>query len=67
MDIRKIAADVLSAEQHDSDDQCTLDPETGMCTECGALYDAEGCPECGQHFYHKPDCPRIDDPWGRNS
>lgn len=44
---------------HTRDEQCTVDTESGCCTECGAEH-GDPCPDCGGSAYHNPTCPRSD-------
>jgi hypothetical protein len=44
---------------HTKDSDCTIDPITECCVECG-VYHGEECPECGQRGYHRRNCKLSD-------
>lgn len=67
-DTLEAIADRLDAETrpHEADEDCTIDPATGLCFVCGVEH-GDPCPECGATAYHRPDCPEtwpmpLDDP-----
>lgn len=41
---------------HTHDDQCTIDPATGLCFDCGVLH-GDPCPSCEQKAFHLDSCP----------
>ena len=44
---------------HEKDEDCTLDPETDECRECGVWHgDPVIC--CGGRGFHKSDCPDME-------
>jgi len=43
---------------HSQDSDCTLDPATDCCVECG-VYHGDACPDCGERGFHTPDCPVV--------
>jgi hypothetical protein len=43
---------------HTQDSDCTIDPETLCCRECGVDHGDE-CLDCGGRGYHKPACPIV--------
>lgn len=45
--------------EHTKDSDCTVDPETLLCFECGVMHDEEGCYDCGGRGFHKPTCPIL--------
>jgi hypothetical protein len=47
--------------QHTSDEQCTVDPQTDLCSECGVDHSAT-CRECSGRGFHKPGCSLSDAP-----
>ncbi len=46
-------------KRHTQDSDCTVDPETGLCTVCGVLH-GEPCILCGGRGYHALDCAELD-------
>lgn len=40
---------------HTKDSDCTIDPETDLCTGCGAKHGAP-CYHCRAHAFHRPGC-----------
>ncbi len=42
-------------DQHHKDEDCTVNPGTGLCTVCGANH-GEQCPECGRKAFHTVTC-----------
>ena len=44
---------------HGTDADCTLDPATDCCTECG-VYHADPCDECGGRGFHACPCSQCD-------
>ncbi len=42
--------------EHAKDSDCTVDPETLCCTECGVGHGCEPCPFCGGVAFHVGDC-----------
>ncbi len=40
---------------HEKDSDCTLDPKTDVCLECG-VWHVDPCAACGGRGFHKPDC-----------
>ena len=46
---------------HERDEQCTVDPQTELCTGCGVDHSAT-CPECAGRGFHKPGCSLSDVP-----
>lgn len=44
---------------HGKDSDCTIDPETDCCTECG-VWHADPCPDCGGRGFHNDGCFRSD-------
>lgn len=49
------------AANHTRDTDCTVDPRTRVCTDCGAEH-ADPCDFCEGRAYHLPDCPVMTDP-----
>ncbi len=49
----------MSEYSHERDEQCTVDPRTNACTECGADH-SDPCPECAGRGYHKLGCSLSD-------
>ena len=41
---------------HEKDQDCTVDPETMACVECGVDHGGAPCPECGGVAFHEPGC-----------
>lgn len=41
--------------RHTTDADCSVDPATDVCTECG-VHHGEPCRECGSAAFHEPDC-----------
>jgi hypothetical protein len=42
-------------DQHEKDTDCTVDPETMICTVC--LVDhSDPCPDCKGRGFHRPTC-----------
>jgi hypothetical protein len=52
--------------EHTKDSDCTkfeLDADTDeltICAECKTMRLSDPCLKCGQHSFHKPDCPNYD-------
>ena len=40
---------------HTKDSDCTVDPETMLCSECGVDH-SDSCPDCGGWGFHKDAC-----------
>jgi hypothetical protein len=40
---------------HTTDSQCTIDPATGCCVQCGVDHSAL-CPACKGRGFHDPNC-----------
>lgn len=49
---------------HVKDSDCTLNPETNECIECGVLH-GDPCLDCGGRGFHKEGCPGMDPEGGR--
>lgn len=47
--------------EHTKDSDCTVDPETGLCIECGVCHTLGDCPECGGKGYHVDGCSEMDE------
>lgn len=45
--------------QDEKDSDCTVDPESGLCVECGVDHSG-GCFECGGRGFHKSGCSEIE-------
>lgn len=45
---------------HTKASQCTVDPETNLCSECGVDH-SEPCPTCGARAFHAEGCGQIID------
>ncbi len=43
---------------HERDTDCTLDPETNVCRECGVFH-GDPCPRCSGRGFHEPGCPEF--------
>ena len=43
---------------HTKDAECTIDPETDLCKECG-VYHGDPCPDCGGKGLHTDECPQM--------
>jgi len=41
---------------HDRDEQCVVDPDTGLCRICGVARGDHPCPECGGWSFHRDHC-----------
>jgi hypothetical protein len=41
--------------EHTQDSDCRVDPQTGLCRDCGALHGAP-CYHCRARAFHKPGC-----------
>jgi hypothetical protein len=50
------APPVITEHHHDS--QCSVDPKTLCCTECGVDH-SNPCLACGGHGFHKRGCAEI--------
>jgi len=48
-----------SAAEHLQDSDCTVDPETLLCSVCGVDHGGE-CIDCGGRGFHKPNCPWME-------
>ena len=48
--------------EHSKDSDCTVDPETMLCTVCGVDH-SESCPVCDGHGFHAVDCIESDANW----
>lgn len=46
---------------HTIEFQCTVDPETDCCTECG-VHHGTPCEECGGKAFHTPTCSEMNEP-----
>lgn len=46
------------ATQHENDVDCTVDPETMLCTVCMVDH-SETCPDCEGRGFHRPTCPAL--------
>lgn len=46
------------AKPHLQDSDCTVDPNTGCCQDCGVDH-SEQCPECQGRGFHRMGCGRI--------
>lgn len=44
---------------HAQDEDCTVDPETNECIQCGTWH-GDPCPDCGARAFHREDCPQMD-------
>ena len=49
----------LELVEHTRDSDCTVDPETNLCSICGVEY-SEPCIECGGHAFHLEGCTLSD-------
>jgi hypothetical protein len=47
-----------ATHEHTADADCTVDPETLTCRECGVDHSSE-CPACRGRGFHRPSC-RLD-------
>ena len=56
-------ARIISAPPHYLDSDCTVDPQTDLCTVCGAGHCGPPCDHCGGVAFHTPACPTILGPW----
>lgn len=45
--------------QHYTDSDCTVDPRTHLCVNCGVEH-GEPCQTCGGKGFHTADCPNSD-------
>lgn len=46
--------------EHTKDSDCTVDPETLLCIECGVMHDPGSlCQDCGGCGFHKETCPQL--------
>ena len=52
-------ADRSEKKAHNQDPDCTIDPNTGLCTVCG-VYHGEPCFACGGRGFHLPNCSEGD-------
>lgn len=54
--------------EHTKDADCTVDPKTDLCAECG-VYHGDPCIDCGGRGFHKQECSRGDEGaprgWGK--
>ena len=41
--------------EHTTDSDCTINPETDCCVECG-VYHGDNCPHCGERAFHADGC-----------
>jgi hypothetical protein len=41
---------------HRQDEDCTPDPATGLCTDCGTLH-GDPCAACEARGFHRDNCP----------
>lgn len=46
---------ITEVPQHDADQDCTVDPETDACKECGVVH-GDPCYHCLGRGFHKADC-----------
>lgn len=46
----------IDNDPHTKDADCTVDPKTGCCFDCGVLH-GDPCPGCGARGFHAPGCP----------
>lgn len=44
---------------HTKDSDCTVDPETLLCSVCGVDH-SDSCPECSGRGFHAEGCSRSD-------
>lgn len=60
---REFVFATLPPNVHEKDEDCDVDPETGICRLCGVYHD-EGnrCVECGGRAFHKEGCSTIGGP-----
>lgn len=52
----------MIASEHARDLDCTVDPVTDCCVECG-VYHGSICPECGGSGFHSDACPSLSPVW----
>jgi hypothetical protein len=45
---------------HTQDVDCTVNTETGLCSECGVDHSGDECPECCGRGFHRLHCPLIE-------
>ena len=50
----------MASAEHHQDSDCTVDPKTDCCTECG-VYHASPCPWCDGRGFHNPGCELLKD------
>jgi hypothetical protein len=51
---------VRDVQDHNKDEDCTVDPTTNTCFGCGAEH-GDHCPECGGRAYHASGCSESDE------
>lgn len=44
---------------HRADSDCTVDPQTNLCTGCGVEH-GDPCPGCTGRGYHAANCPHVE-------
>ena len=53
-------AAVKAGGQHDADEDCALDPNTGTCVDCG-VWHGDPCFDCKARAYHREGCPVLEE------
>lgn len=50
--------EVLPMETHQTDADCVVSPDTGLCVVCGVYHGfaGDGCVECAGHGFHRSGC-----------
>lgn len=56
----RVTAKCGAPRGHTADEQCTVDPDTELCSVCGARHGMP-CEECSGRAFHSPGCSRSDE------